>query len=57
VEGLQLARLGLYTVKAITRLDYPAVMGTSLLITFTFILINLLVTCCTAADLGFDTEP
>lgn len=35
--------LGLYTVRAITRLDYPAVMGTSLLITVTFVLINLLV--------------
>ncbi|RPJ36576.1 MAG: ABC transporter permease, partial [Planctomycetaceae bacterium] len=35
--------LGLYTVRAITRLDYPAIMGTSLLITLAFILINLLV--------------
>jgi len=35
--------LGLYTVRAITLLDYPAIMGTSLLITLAFILINLLV--------------
>jgi peptide/nickel transport system permease protein len=35
--------LGLYTVRAITRLDYPAIMGTSLLVTLAFILINLLV--------------
>jgi peptide/nickel transport system permease protein len=35
--------LGLYTVRAITRLDYPAIMGTSLLITLTFILVNLAV--------------
>ncbi len=35
--------LGLYTVRAISRLDYPAIMGASLLITVVFILINLLV--------------
>jgi peptide/nickel transport system permease protein len=35
--------LGLYTVRAITRLDYPAILGASLLITVAFILINLLV--------------
>jgi len=35
--------LGLYTVRAISRLDYPAIMGASLLITVIFILINLLV--------------
>ncbi|MFC2023607.1 ABC transporter permease [Chloroflexota bacterium] len=35
--------LGLYTTRAITRLDYPAIMGTSLLITLVFILLNLVV--------------
>jgi peptide/nickel transport system permease protein len=30
-------------VRAITRLDYPAIMGSSLLITLAFILINLVV--------------
>lgn len=35
--------LGLYTVRAISRLDYPAIMGASLLITVIFILINLVV--------------
>ena len=35
--------LGLYTMRAITRVDYPAIMGTSLLITLVFIVINLVV--------------
>jgi len=33
--------VGLYSVNAITAFDYSAIMGTSLLLTFTFVLVNL----------------
>lgn len=33
--------VGLYSVNAITALDYPAIMGTSLLLTVVFVLVNL----------------
>jgi len=33
--------VGLYSVNAITTLDYSAIMGTSLLLTVMFVLINL----------------